>query len=781
MRTQVKTPAVPRDRSAAPSGSQPTGKRLLPATTRIVVAHLLSLLALDLLIFRGVFLSGDSFPFDFPATYYALPAYWISSVAAGEWPSWVPYLGMGFPFAAHPQSGAFYPPLWVFPLLHIPYTLARASVLQALHVYAGAVGAYALVWRLYRSPGVALVAGAAYLTYGGFYSNAEHPDIVRAFALAPWLFWAALLSTSDLHPLRIASLRYASSLSWSNLLLPAVVYLLITGAYIGNTIAFLFALPFFLVLQALRNLGRGQTVRSVGLDLVLVAVLIATGLLLSAAFLVPLLNLSGELTRSSDYLVQSRWYLQVRDFYELALSSQYLRVKDHSMFAMQLPLALLPFGLFLRKKELWQMAPLCAAAVIASIMSFDVLSSVSNSLIRLIPPLGFSRFPSGDYRTLIALPVLVALCGGLAAVHSSRVSPRVTAARFVLGLIGISALLLLSLRLMQDEPTDQSAVGLLVLQMGPSLLVGGFLFAARRPALRRATPTVVAVCCALSASPVLLDMRGWWQMPAAEAAVSELSGVDPWSEHGWLPDDVFRYGLSTRPERKHAQRPEAIAWRGYLAGEFMSDDYGGAVLKARQNVERDADLRSFMDQSTALLAMPCSRASCVSAHSAQVPLRGGDLLPEAGFAWRTAAYGRSFVHYQIALSEEALVIENELYSGAWRGRIDRQPTMLPVEVDGALRGWVLPAGEYDLVVSYETPLLGAGLVISSSALAAYALLLAFPLLSRRAERSRITKVAQAHARGTRSAVPAITAVYCNALSRRLGAKRVRWSNGEPVD
>jgi len=74
------------------------------------------------------------------------------------------------------------------PILHLPYTLHAASMLQALHVAAGALGASVLAAKLLRCQSVGFVAGAAYMVYGGFYSNAEHPDIVRAFSLLPWLF-----------------------------------------------------------------------------------------------------------------------------------------------------------------------------------------------------------------------------------------------------------------------------------------------------------------------------------------------------------------------------------------------------------------------------------------------------------------------------------------------------------------------------------------------------------------------------------------------------------------
>ena len=64
---------------------------------------------------------------------------------------WMPFQSMGYPFLLNLQTGVFYPPMWVFPLLRIPYTLPAAVVLQCLHVFAGALGMYVLARALLRS------------------------------------------------------------------------------------------------------------------------------------------------------------------------------------------------------------------------------------------------------------------------------------------------------------------------------------------------------------------------------------------------------------------------------------------------------------------------------------------------------------------------------------------------------------------------------------------------------------------------------------------------------
>ena len=82
-------------------------------------------------------------------------------------------------------------------------------------------------------------------------------------------------------------------------------------------------------------------------------------------------------------------------------------------------------------------------------------------------------------------------------------------------------------------------------------------------------------------------------------------------------------------------------------------------------------------------------------------------------------FARSQIRYHLSLPRPALVIENEVYSRGWRGRLSTGESIEPVEVSGGLRGWRLPAGDYDLEVVFTTPLLPLGLTLSCIAAVAY--------------------------------------------------------------
>jgi hypothetical protein len=152
----------------------------------------------NVVIFWQHYFRNFGFPNDFIMTFYALPAFWISAVSIGIFPEWIPYQSMGFPLELHfHQSGYHYAPFWIFPLLHIPFTLHYAVIFQILHVFAGSIGMFLLLNLVFKSPRYAFVGALAFQFFGGFYSNAEHSDIVRAFAIAPWLFYVFWLDINN--------------------------------------------------------------------------------------------------------------------------------------------------------------------------------------------------------------------------------------------------------------------------------------------------------------------------------------------------------------------------------------------------------------------------------------------------------------------------------------------------------------------------------------------------------------------------------------------------------
>lgn len=177
-------------------------ERWLPAAIGI------GLLVLSLWAFRETALTnrvlarGDAFAYFTP--YWA---YRAEALRAGRIPLWNPYLFLGAPFLANPQTAVFYPLHW--PLIWLP--AHRALIWSmVIHTWLGACGAYALARRWGVSRWGAWLSAMTFSMGGVMAGHAGQINQLNAMAWLP----AALLATDVL----LSShgrmrLRYVAALS----------------------------------------------------------------------------------------------------------------------------------------------------------------------------------------------------------------------------------------------------------------------------------------------------------------------------------------------------------------------------------------------------------------------------------------------------------------------------------------------------------------------------------------------------------------------------------------
>jgi hypothetical protein len=318
------------------------------------------------------------------------------------------------------------------------------------------------------------------------------------------------------------------------------------------------------------------------------------------------------------------------------------------------------------------------------------------------------------------LAVLLTLAGGL---REALTWPG-RAPRYLLGLVGVGLLL--------------APIGLnltLAWQVVPAVALAGILVTARRRFIQRSLPLAIAGLSVLSAWPVLWDMRDDWQVHDAEHWLLNDADMKLWDASGWRVDRVFQQELAARPARNsHWRYPNEASWNGYLNGQFLMRDADGAILRERRAVERLPELTSFMQQASRLVAVPCRAGACDGGSDVWIPLPQTGSESLAGFSWQPLLYSRSLVRYRVVLPETALVVENELYARGWRAKLDHAALLPSVRVNDALRGWVLPAGEHDMELTFETPLLDLGVGVSLAALLVYGLVLVLVIRTRRLRR-----------------------------------------------
>ncbi|MDX9865784.1 MAG: hypothetical protein RBT34_13355, partial [Anaerolineaceae bacterium] len=110
------------------------------------------------------------------------------SLAGGSIPLWSNTILSGYPFAANPLSGMWYPPLW---LALIFQGATGLNVVVALHLLLGAYGMLLFLQEEGLPYEIALLGGAAFQLMPKVQAHftAGHITMVCAVMWTPWLLW----------------------------------------------------------------------------------------------------------------------------------------------------------------------------------------------------------------------------------------------------------------------------------------------------------------------------------------------------------------------------------------------------------------------------------------------------------------------------------------------------------------------------------------------------------------------------------------------------------------
>jgi len=149
----------------------------------------LLLLLISLLWFDRELISTNQVPFfrDLGPFFYPMRYLLAESFKAWELPLWDRHTAMGFPLFANFQSGALYPPNFLFALL--PFFGAVKAVFY-LHYLIAISGTY-LLCRHWKYPPYLAVIGALLFTLGGTIVSLS--NLLNHFQTAIWLPWLILL------------------------------------------------------------------------------------------------------------------------------------------------------------------------------------------------------------------------------------------------------------------------------------------------------------------------------------------------------------------------------------------------------------------------------------------------------------------------------------------------------------------------------------------------------------------------------------------------------------
>ncbi|MET0434562.1 MAG: hypothetical protein ABW025_10375, partial [Cellulomonas sp.] len=189
-----------------------------------VVAVLLALP--QLLVLLGYYRGDISPQFDFLGSYSTEAFAWWRDGSFFDPQQWMPYTWGGYPSATALQSSAWYLPVGLASAV-TDYSVRVAAAVQALHVVLGALGMYVLARRMRLGRVAASLGLVAWSFAPGFFANAQHVDIVRGYAWAPWV----LLLLSPAWPWR----RW-----WSVPVATLLLWQVLVGIYPGMVVAFVY-------------------------------------------------------------------------------------------------------------------------------------------------------------------------------------------------------------------------------------------------------------------------------------------------------------------------------------------------------------------------------------------------------------------------------------------------------------------------------------------------------------------------------------------------------------
>lgn len=155
----------------------------------------------------------------------------------------------------------------------------------------------------------------------------------------------------------------------------------------------------------------------------------------------------------------------------------------------------------------------------------------------------------------------------------------------------------------------------------------------------------------------------------------------------------------------------------------MMADIGNTILLSRQIVEETSLYEGYMLREWQPLFL---QNQPIGGDPQEVTLSdrvivdavGSSTAPGEHLPVQQTFYGINDIGYQVSLSEPKLMVENETYFPGWTATANisgEEQELQAVQVNGAFRGWFLPAGTYELRAHFEFPYMRLYLGVGASA------------------------------------------------------------------
>jgi len=375
--------------------------RRYPRSAEVAVVVLVSAV-LQAVLFRSFYSGAGTPEWDFLSHYTVDAHAWWRDGGFFDAHDWVPYLWGGFPGTLDLQNSSWYLPVGLSYLL-TGYDVHAAAILAALHVAFGGLGIYVLVRRHAVPPSVALFALTTWTFASGFFANASHPDIARAYAWLPWV-------------LLCASTAWRWGRWWAPLVATLVFWQALLGMYPGIVVGTVYVVGVWVLVQQL-------TVRP---RLTSYLVPLAVSVVLAGLLTAPRFYTAFLVRGAGDPSVTTSdvwsWRLLGTLLYPYGSNEIPNDITMRSFFLPATVFALVWFG---RGRSLLVR---CGAAMAAVAFVLGMPLSPFQDVALLLPGLDVSRLRMSDFRVFLLLGLVLLATAGLQRVVADRTTVEVRAA-----------------------------------------------------------------------------------------------------------------------------------------------------------------------------------------------------------------------------------------------------------------------------------------------------------------------------------------------------------------
>jgi hypothetical protein len=362
----------------------------------------------------------------------------------GIFPQWNPYQHLGYAVHADPQSGAWYPIVWIISFIR-GYDLYANQFDFVLHVILGGTGMFLLIRYLVKNPDVALLAGCCYMLSGFFIGNAQHLTYVVSAAWIPFiLFYYA---------------RVLDNNSWKDVVRTAVCFfLLLTGGYPAFTIILSYSLSAIFLIRMV-TLSRKSDFSLLKKFILNNFLFLFLSVILSAGWLASIYTGWDYFTRSEKLPVE---IINQGPFSPQSLISCLLSLvtaTDRDFIASDISMTNLNFGTicfaafvfsFFRKKEREEKIILLAG-IFFLLASFGAYTPIRKLLYDFVPFMDLFRFP-GIFRLFTLICFIISASYSLKFLYEQKTGIK----KFKIILISflIFYLVMIILSLVKDSATQ---------------------------------------------------------------------------------------------------------------------------------------------------------------------------------------------------------------------------------------------------------------------------------------------------------------------------------------